>query len=107
MNQATILANLSSEAAVPDNGIVSRTLHSDDHLKVVLFGFDAGQELSEHTASVPATIHIIEGTADVRVGEQFAEAAPGYWAWLPAHMPHSILAKTKTVMLLYMMKGAR
>jgi len=31
------------------DGILSRTLHNDDAVKVVLFAFSTGQELSEHT----------------------------------------------------------
>jgi len=44
------IADLRAEAQVPPDGILSRTLHNDEQLKVVLFGFAAGQELSEHTA---------------------------------------------------------
>ncbi|NLI00679.1 MAG: cupin domain-containing protein [Chthonomonadales bacterium] len=99
--------NIHSAAEIPDSGIISRTLLSDDNIKVVLFGFDKGQELSEHTASVPATIHILEGEADVTIGAERSDARPGFWAWMPANMPHSIVARTKTVMLLYMVKAAR
>ncbi len=107
MSESRILADLSSEVVVPENGIISRTLHSDEHLKVVLFGFDAGQELSEHTASVPATIHLLAGDSDVIIGDRKVEAHAGFWALMPAHMPHSILARSRTVMLLYMVKAAK
>lgn len=107
MAETTIHADIHSESAIPAEGIISRTLLSDDQIKVVLFGFDAGQELSEHTASVPATIHILSGQADVSIGDDRQSVGPGFWAWMPANMPHSILAKSKTVMLLYMVKAAR
>ncbi|MBM3493447.1 MAG: cupin [Armatimonadetes bacterium] len=107
MEATVVHADLHSDSAVPEAGIISRTLHSDDLVKVVLFGFDAGQELSEHTASVPATIHILTGEAEVVIGADRREAAPGFWAWMPANMPHSILAHSKTVMLLYMVKAAK
>jgi quercetin dioxygenase-like cupin family protein len=107
MDATVIQDDLHADASVPENGIISRTLHSDDHMKVVLFGFDLGQELSEHTASVPATIHILTGQAEVCIGADRREASAGFWAWMPANMPHSIVARTKTVMLLYMVKAAR
>jgi len=106
MSVSELIADINDEVEVPDNGIISRTLHSDDDLKVVLFGFDVGQELSEHTASVPATIHILSGDADVTIGAESASVSQGFWAWMPANMPHSVSARTKTVMLLYMLKGA-
>ena len=105
--EAIIHDSIHNEAVIPTDGIISRTLHSDEHIKVVLFGFDPGQELSEHTASVPATIHILSGDADVVIGDKRQSVAPGFWAWMPANMPHSILARTKTVMLLYMVKAAK
>lgn len=107
MSDTITLADLAVEVSIPENGIISRTLQSDDDLKVVLFGFDTGQELSEHTASVPATIHILTGEADVTIGEARSAAKPGFWAWMPANMPHSIMAHKPTVMLLYMVKAAR
>jgi hypothetical protein len=34
---------------IPPDSIVSRTFYSDEQMKAILFGFAAGQELSEHT----------------------------------------------------------
>ena len=44
---------------IPKDSIVSRTFHEDERLKVILFGFAEGQELSEHTASQPAMLQFI------------------------------------------------
>jgi quercetin dioxygenase-like cupin family protein len=64
----TCIADLAREVEIPRNGILTRTLHQDDRLKVVVFGFDAGQELSEHTASTPAVLHFLQGEADLTLG---------------------------------------
>ena len=87
----------------PDSTI-SRTVHDDENLKVVVFGFDAGQELSEHTASMPALLHFIQGEVELILGEEQRNAAAGSWAHMPAHLPHSIKALTPTIMLLYLLK---
>jgi quercetin dioxygenase-like cupin family protein len=87
----------------PDS-IISRTILANDALKVIIFGFASGQELSEHTASVPAIIHILEGEARLTLGGDQFEAEPGTWAHMPANMPHSVYAKTPTKMLLLMLK---
>jgi hybrid cluster-associated redox disulfide protein len=90
--------------AIPTQSIVSRTILQDGGLKVIVFGFDAGQTLSEHTASVPAIIHILEGECDITLGdEQHPAAKAGAWMHLPPKMPHSILAKTPMRMLLVML----
>ena len=41
---------------IPPAGTLSRTLHADDDLRVVVFGFAQGEELTEHTSSRPAVI---------------------------------------------------
>jgi quercetin dioxygenase-like cupin family protein len=98
-------ADLVSEmASVPTESIVSRTIYKDERLNVVLFGFAPGQELSEHTASVPATIHILQGDCTLTLGSDRMEASAGSWARMPANLPHSLLAKSPVVMLLMMLK---
>ncbi|NJO82144.1 MAG: cupin [Blastochloris sp.] len=104
MNATTFL-NLSDEVAIPEDGTISRTLYQDDGLKVVLFGFAAGQELSEHTAAVPALLHFIEGAARVTLGAEVVAAQPNTWVHMPARLPHSIRAETPVKMLLVLLKG--
>jgi quercetin dioxygenase-like cupin family protein len=99
--------NLADSVTISPESIVSRTLHADKHTKSIVFGFDAGQELSEHTASVPATIHILRGEAEVQLGADKHAAGAGSWAWMPAKLPHGIVAKTAVVMLLTMFTGAK
>ncbi len=86
------------------DSIISRTLFTDDRIKVILFAFDSGQELSEHTASVPAMLHILEGESKVTLGNDTFDARPGAWAHMQANLPHSIYAKSPTKMLLLMFK---
>lgn len=98
------LAAVEDAVQIAPNSIVSRPLHADDKVKVVLFGFDAGQELSEHTASVPAILHILRGEAEIALGEDIHQATAGDWTWMPPQLPHSIRARTPVVMLLTMLK---
>jgi len=88
----------------PEDGIMSRTVYQDDRLKAVLFGFGAGQELSEHTASKPAIMHFISGEAAVTLGGQPLAARAGTWVHMSAGLAHSIVAQTPTVMLLLLVK---
>jgi hypothetical protein len=60
----THFLDLAKEVQPPDKGILSRTLFSGDRLKVVVFGFARGEELSEHAASMPAALHFPQGEAD-------------------------------------------
>lgn len=87
---------------IPPDSIVSRTFYSDDRLKAILFGFAAGQELSEHTAARPAILHFLQGQARLTLGDHATTAGPGAWVHMQPHLPHSIYAETDVVMLLTM-----
>ena len=100
----THFSDLVKEVQPPDKGILSRTLFSDDRLKAVLFGFAQGEELSEHTASMPAVLHFIQGEAKLTLGDDTLEARPGTWVHMPAGLRHSIQAKSPVVMLLLLLK---
>ena len=99
----TYLPDLDTAIEIPPAGTLSRTIYSDASVKVVLFGFDAGQELSEHTASRPATIQIVRGEAHLTLGPDSVETRPGTWIRMPAGLPHSVRATTPLVMLLVLL----
>lgn len=100
----TFIADLAAQVAPPTDGTLSRTVYQDERLKAVLFGFSAGQELSEHTASTPAILQILQGDAAVTLDRNTVDAAPGSWIHMPANLKHSIRAKTPVVMLLLLLK---
>ena len=100
----THFLDLAKEVPPPEKGILSRTLFNDDRLKVVLFGFGQGEELSEHTASMPAVLHFLQGEASLTLDNDTLEGKPGTWVHMPKGMRHSIQAKTPVVMLLMLIK---
>lgn len=101
----THILDLAREAELPADGILSRTIYQDDHIKAVVFGFGQGQELSEHTASKPAMLLFVKGEAVVGLGEGAKSAGPGTFVHMPAGLKHSIKAKTPVVMLLVLLKS--
>jgi quercetin dioxygenase-like cupin family protein len=100
----THFLDLVKEVQPPDKGILSRTLFSDDRLKAVGFGFAQGEKLSEHTASMPAVLHFIQGEAKLTLGDDTVETRPGTWVHMPKGLRHSNRAKTPVVMLLLLVK---
>ena len=95
------LADLLPE--ISENTIISRSVYQGGQLKAILFGFAPGQELSEHTSSRPAILHFLKGKAELTLGKDSSTAGPGTWAYMEAHLPHSIVAETEVVMLLLML----
>ena len=104
MNAYTHIENLARQVQPPDDGVLTRTLHNDGDLKAVIFGFAAGEELSEHTASMPAILHFLEGEAALTLGGDTIAAEAGSWIHMPANLQHSVQAKTPLIMLLLLLK---
>ena len=107
MTPYTLLENIEAEVAIPENGILSRTLFSDEALKVVAFVFSAGQELSAHTAPMAAMLYFVKGEAELTLGAEKKHVRAGAFVHMSPQTPHGILARTPVVMLLLMMKQVR
>ena len=103
----TFLESVEAEVAIPADGILSRTLFSNDALKVVAFGFAAGQELSAHTAPMAAVLYFVKGEAELTLGAESKHVRAGAFVHMASQTPHGILATTPVVMLLLMMKQVR
>lgn len=91
--------------SIQPDSIVSRTFYKGDRLKAIVFGFDTGQELSEHTSSQLAIIQILQGEATVTLGGDSYELGSGSWIQMEPRLKHSIFAKTPVIMLLLMLGG--
>ena len=99
--------DLFEEIQVPDKGILSHTIYNDDNVKIILFGFSPGQELTAHTAPMPATIQFLRGEARVTLGEETLDAAPGCLIHMQPNLTHGIVAQSPVLMLLTLVKAAR
>ena len=101
------IADLTAEAPIPERGILSQTLSDEDGVRLVLFSFAPGEELSEHTAARPAIVHILSGEAEVVASGRSYPAGAGSWLRMAVGTPHAIRAATGLVMALYLLPGAR
>ena len=103
----TFVADLRQQIPdIPADSIISRTLYNTDEVKVILFAFAAGQELSEHTAATPAMLYFVQGDADLMLGDDRQTAQAGTWVQMPPRLPHRIAARTPVVMLLWLLKAS-
>ena len=96
----SFIANLQSQIEIPTNGTLSRVLHSDDHLRLVAFGFDTGQELTEHASARPIVVQVVRGSIDFTVANEVHAMGPSSWITLAPNVAHSVLAKEPSIVLL-------
>lgn len=96
--------HLHSLITATDQGIASRVLAKMDGCNVTLFAFDAGQELSEHTAPFDALVLVLEGSLTLTIGGTPVRAIPGTIVRMPANIPHAVDALEPARMLLIMLR---
>ena len=105
MYDATVLNDIASEVEIPPDGTLSRVLYQDGQVRLIVFAFDAGQELTEHTAASPAVVQVLRGRLHLTLRGEETTAGPGSWIHMPAQLPHSVRAEEPSVMLLTLLLG--
>ena len=83
-----------------DGAVVSRTLVKSKIGTLTVFAFDAGEELSEHTAPFDAYVQVLDGAAELTIGGEVVRAEAGETVRMPAHIPHAVHAAERFKMLL-------
>ena len=100
------ILSLAEETRFAENGIVSRTLFRAANCRVVLFGFAAGQELSEHTSTQHALVQILSGECDFSLAGKPHHLKTGDLLYMPPNLPHAACATQPFSMLLTLSPAA-
>lgn len=98
--QGTVATQLDDKIEFVTDGIVSKTLAEGDLGEVEMFCISSGQALSEHTAGRNAAIHFIQGKGRIKLADQWHDATPGFWVFMPAGLPHALEAQEDLVFVL-------
>jgi len=99
------ILNLVEMVSYQTGSVVSRQITKTDAGNVTLFAFDAGQELSEHTAPFDALVHVVEGEAEIIISGKSFPLKAGEAIIMPADEPHAVKATTQFKMLLTMIRA--
>lgn len=99
MSQRTLLSadeaqalTLGEAAVVPESGIVSRTLLQTPEVRVVLFTFAEGQELTPHTSRRRALVQVLSGACEFLFAGKWQRLAAGAFLHLPPNHLHAVRA---------------
>ncbi len=99
-----LVVDLDGMVEIAERGIVSKAIVENAHHKIVHFTLAPGQELSEHTASVPAVIHVLGGEGEVVLDGTAHAASAGKLYYMPADLRHAVKAQSELVFLLTMFR---
>ena len=85
-------------------GIASRVLARTAAGNITLFAFDAGEELSEHTAPFDALVLTLSGSLALTIGGRGVQTTAQSVVLMPANVPHAVRATEVSRMLLIMLR---
>ncbi len=84
--------------------VVSRTLSQVKQISLTLFAFDAGEGISTHSAPGDAMVQVLDGVAEVTIGDEVFNVSAGESIVMPANIPHGLEARERFKMLLTLIK---
>lgn len=84
--------------------VISTTFAQNDAISITLFAFSKGEGISTHAASGDAMVYILDGTAEITIGESKTKATNGQMVVMPANVPHGLEAVEDFKMLLVVVK---
>lgn len=96
--------NLTDLVVYQEGQVVSRTLSQVKHISLTLFAFDAGEGISTHSAPGDAMVQVLDGVAEVTIGDEVFNVAAGESIVMPANIPHGLEARERFKMLLTLIK---
>lgn len=84
--------------------VVSATFAQNEVISITLFAFDKGEGISTHAASGDAMVYILDGMAEITIGDNKLNAEKGQVVVMPANIPHGLEAIESFKMLLVVVK---
>ena len=90
-DQAAVCPLLTPTQSVA-HGIVSQAVLTAPGLRLTLFRFAAGQELSEHTTPARALVQVLAGACEFTFPDRKQRLGPGDLLHMPPKLPHSVRA---------------
>ncbi len=91
---------MESLVSYQEGQVVSRTLAQGKNLSLTLFAFDKGEEISSHSSSGDAMVYLLDGEADITIGEKTFLVKKGETIVMPAGISHALLAREQFKMFL-------
>lgn len=96
----SVIPDIAAAVEIQAGAVVSRVILRDGQTEVTVFGFAAGEGLSEHRASRTAIVHLLRGRLEFTADSERLDAEPGFWLRMEPGTPHSLTASEPAVMLL-------
>lgn len=99
--------NLEEMVSYQEGQVVSRTIAQLPTVSITLFALYKGEGISSHTAPGDAMVQVLDGEAEITIGDEVLTVKAGETVIMPADIPHALEAKEAFKMLLTVVKRAK
>ncbi|WP_446897661.1 cupin domain-containing protein [Clostridium sp. LBM24168] len=96
--------NLQSLISYQEGQVISRTIAQIPSANITLFSLDKGEGISTHVTSGDAMVQILDGIAEITVGDNVFNVKTGETIIMPSNIPHGLEARERFKMLLTVIK---
>lgn len=84
--------------------VISMTIAQIPAVNITLFSLDEGEGISTHTTSGDALVQVLDGEAEITIGDKVLTVKEGETVIMPSDIPHSLEARKRFKMLLTVIK---
>ncbi|MBW4554578.1 MAG: cupin domain-containing protein [Trichormus sp. ATA11-4-KO1] len=104
ITSSSLVTQLREQIEYPHTGVLSKVLIQDKACQYTLFCLAANSQISEHTSTRNATIHILEGRGLLTLSGKDIILESGVFVFMPANAPHALKAEENLAFLLLFLK---
>lgn len=98
--EASKVQKLADLVTWQEGQVVSKTLVQNPHVSLTLFSFDEGEEISTHSSHGDAMVYVLDGRAEITIGDGKHSVKAGETILMPAEVPHSVFAPERMKFML-------
>lgn len=102
VNESKVVTGLFDDLPIAKDATTSRVVVGNDVLRHVVFAFDAGQVLTEHTSPRAVVVSLLRGRMEFEVDGAASTLAAGDVIYLAPGVPHALTALEPCYMALTM-----
>ncbi len=84
--------------------VISLTIAQNSALSLTLFALPKDEEISTHITDGDALVQVLDGVAQITIGDESFEVKEGESIVMPSNIPHSLYAEQNFKMLLTVVK---
>jgi quercetin dioxygenase-like cupin family protein len=104
VDESIVIADLVSEVPVTPSATTSRVVVANDALRMVVFAFDTGEQLTEHTSTMAVVVQVLRGALRFEVAGASHDLAAGDVVYLAPNEVHALEAAEPSLVSLVMVR---